>query len=566
MSDPRDPKAARPYAFERLTDDEWEELTFLLAHRENSAVVRLRAPDGGLDTILPSKDRPGKAERGWQAKHYPGEIHWGRCKESLDRAVEIWEPRRVTFVFPKDLSKDEHQAFVRHLAERHQEVTVDYLAKAKISADLDADGHGARIARRFFKADDPLEVMERALRAGGELSRGEHALDREFAIGDFVQGADPHFHWVIHKGLLGEPEPPRSPGAAMRLLFAKGDQRLIADAIPRSESSLQYGPRVTVIPDDTPEGREAKRLLGDLLEGGGRLELTEGVKIGMDRLPKPFGDLVQGPLEGQFTVSAVPEARPWYMQISAETDLGPGSLDLDLGPIDPAAGWDSEWTGSQGGLELTLRTRWLVKEARGETHIAFRFRPAGVPLRDMQQAIGTMVALHGSGVVRFVDRTGDRYPMEKQVSRQPVQSQLLDLKKLADALVTLEEAAGKPMPAIPAELSLAIIDRLSEIAELLRAGGEIGRITDSHAEMSSKGVSAFKQSGSDLEVRENVMVKVFDEEFSIATRIIKLPMMRVAHAERIPGKEDLWRVKLEPLYTDEVETWIAYEPLNPVGS
>jgi hypothetical protein len=408
--------------------------------------------------------------------------------------------------------------------------------------------------------------MERALRAGGELSRGQHVLDREFAIGEFVQGSDPHFHWVILKGLAGEQDPPRSPGAVMRLLFAKGDQRLVADAIPRNETALQYGPKVTVIPDDSPEGQEAKRLLADLLEGGGRLELSEGVKVEMDRLPKPLGDLVQGPLGGQITVSAVPEAAPWYMQINAETDLGPASLDLDLKPVHPAQGWDSEWTGSQGGFELVLRSRWLVRDGRGETQMAFRFRPAGVPLRDMQQAIGTMIALHGDGLVRFVDRTGNRDSMEKKVSRRDIQPQLLDLKKLADALVTLEEAAGKPMPSIPDEVPEAVIDQLSEIAELLKAGGEIGRITDSHAEMSSQGVSAFKRSGSDIEVRENVGVSVFGSKFSIAQRIIKLPMMRLVHAERLPGNEDLWRVKLVPLHGGEIETWIAFEPLNPVQS
>jgi hypothetical protein len=51
---------------------------------------------GGLDTLLPSVNRAGKADRGWQAKHFPDEIRWDKCEESLDRAVECWEVERVT--------------------------------------------------------------------------------------------------------------------------------------------------------------------------------------------------------------------------------------------------------------------------------------------------------------------------------------------------------------------------------------------------------------------------------------------------------------------------------------
>ena len=146
---PREPLSAHPYNLERLTDEEWEELTFLLANREDERVARLRAPDGGLDTLLPSEDRAGKADRGWQAKHYPGDIHWHKCVKSLDRAVALWEVNHVTFSFPRDLNQAEHITFHEKLSGRHDGVTVDYWAAAKVSAKWIRPRRGAspRLAR-----------------------------------------------------------------------------------------------------------------------------------------------------------------------------------------------------------------------------------------------------------------------------------------------------------------------------------------------------------------------------------------------------------------------------------
>jgi hypothetical protein len=214
--EPRDPLSASPFAFERLDDEEWEEITFLLAHREDDRVVRLRASDGGLDTVLPSEQRRGKGERGWQAKHYGRDIHWHKCQQSLDRAVRVWAVRHVTFVFPRDLNQDEHQTFHNKLGGRHAGVTVDYWGAGAVSSRLLADDRGERIARRFFGVADPIGLIERAQRAGGELSRGQHVLDRESAVHEFLQSADPHFSWAIQMLTRGEPVLPPRPGAIQR--------------------------------------------------------------------------------------------------------------------------------------------------------------------------------------------------------------------------------------------------------------------------------------------------------------------------------------------------------------
>jgi hypothetical protein len=562
--DQQDPRSASPFNFQKLTKDEWEELTFLLAHRENDKVVRLRAPDGGLDTLLPSTDRPGKADRGWQAKHFPKEIRWDQCEESLDRAVQVWEPKHITFTFPHDLTSREHKNFQKHLVGRHKGVTVDYWAEGKMSADLLADDAGSRITNRFFGRKDPVEIMERAMRSGGDLSRPEHVLEREFAIDEYVDSADPHFQWVIHKLGPDDPEPEQSPGAVMRLEFRKGDSRLLADAVPRGQSSAEnYGPKVTLITDDSKEGAEARRLLGELLGGIGRLRLREGLKIAMERVPKPFGDLISEPFEGEVLIKAVPNPAPWFMTIEVSSTLGEASMDLDLQPGEPSEDWDSEWRGSRGSLTLQIQTRWLINEGRGETSLRFDYSSSeAAPLSDRSLALGVMVALHGEGTMRFVDRTGEREALEQPLGGSKPKQELIDASELVSALLEIEKASGRKTPPMPEKISLKELDGIVLVGEHLRQGGILYRMKNVKMTGDNQAVAQLSKSGADIEVKEDASVMVFGEEIPVARRIIKLPYMTTKEVTRIRGKEDLWEIVLVPLEAEEVEVWAEMKPLT----
>jgi hypothetical protein len=65
----------------QLTPGEFEGLVFRVAWVEDRRVVRLQAPDGGLDTLLPDERRPGKAAHGWQAKRHTKSIDPGAGDE-----------------------------------------------------------------------------------------------------------------------------------------------------------------------------------------------------------------------------------------------------------------------------------------------------------------------------------------------------------------------------------------------------------------------------------------------------------------------------------------------------
>lgn len=78
-----DPKHPLPFPFGSLTDDEFDSLVYLLAQVSDPKVAKLRAPDGGLDTVRPSDDDPLVAAWGIQAKLHREHIKWADCRRSL---------------------------------------------------------------------------------------------------------------------------------------------------------------------------------------------------------------------------------------------------------------------------------------------------------------------------------------------------------------------------------------------------------------------------------------------------------------------------------------------------
>lgn len=175
-----------------LTDEDFEEVCFLVVRLEFPEAIKLDNPDGGADSALPSEDRATYL-RCWQAKRYTEHIRWGHCKDSLDRAVVRWRMSRYTFCFARNLTEGQEKKFQTDLVGRHAGVRVDYWSHSRLESALLTSEQGERIARHFY--GDPVgdaQAIARALRAGGELSSGEHAADRLSAIAEFLARHDPH--------------------------------------------------------------------------------------------------------------------------------------------------------------------------------------------------------------------------------------------------------------------------------------------------------------------------------------------------------------------------------------
>lgn len=205
---------ARVHRFNYLNlhDEEFEELTFLLAHLEEPGLVRPEDPDLGLDGVVRASGN-GPVSRGFQAKHFTGSPSWPQCRRSLDNAVANYEVEHVTFTFPRDLTGKQIRKFDAELADRHPGVGVDFWGASQLTARLLGSNDGERIARHIFGVEE-FERISRLIRAGQELDTGGHAIQVLGAANNLFTD-DPYFGYSLGTRPLSVTDVPPTAGAVM---------------------------------------------------------------------------------------------------------------------------------------------------------------------------------------------------------------------------------------------------------------------------------------------------------------------------------------------------------------
>lgn len=547
--DPRNPVAFR---FEDLTDDDFDRLTYLVAHLKDPQVIKLRAPDGGLDTVRTREDKPDEASWGLQAKLYPAQISWSKCKASLDRAVTQWgRPDRVTFAFPRDLTENQHKLFVKHLVNRHPDVKVDWWGQTKLTAALNGSPEGGAIAKEFFHREDPVDVADRLARAGGPLRTVDDLLTRQGAIGEFLQTAGPHFRFQTTQGRRGEQVPPVA-GSAMRLEFERGNDQITVDAVPKTNTALEhFGPKGRVTFKDADRARD---LLNAVQEVGGRAVLGEAT-VRMERIPPPFDALLAN-IDGVVSIRAEARVEPWAARLMVATDTGRESLDVDLVPERPAGDWDSVLAGRRHGLEVELRFRWEHDTASGAIEINWTYTQATGTAAERARVLGFVVALHGTGTFSIEDREERRPPLSERTEKRPLP---IDLQRLRDTyrdLAEVQEFAGTTFGPPPDHFTGDDTHNLAFLADQLRRGATSAKITSATFVVNGEGLQAFREVRSKLAVRDQLYARLFGREVHIAQRLTVLPPMCVAQAVRRADGD--WDVELVPVAGRDAPVHIEY--------
>jgi hypothetical protein len=557
-----DPKAQPPYRLDELTPDQFEGLVFRLAWAENAAVVRLRAPDGGLDTVLVDPDRPEAALRGWQAKRHTQRIDISDCQRSLDRAVTVWAPQTVTFVFPHDLTASEHTAFTRDVAARHPDVSVDYWGRSVVLARLDSE-EGRRIAAVFFEEHDAVEIAERMLRAGSPLKSGVDLVEAEFAIADGLAQKNVDYDWIILHGAVDAiGPPPLSPSTIMRIALTRGKTVMYADCVPR-HSSPSSRPELSLQPDDSPEGRQARQWLDALLsgQGGGRLSLRDGVRFALSDIPPPFDDLLdeEALSGGEVTIKAVAEPPPFYAQVIA----GNEAIDIDLLPITPTEEWDAELQGRIAGLVLTLRFVWSVNQGLGRLNISFEYRHTNAPHAVEASLLKWLLATHRHDEVVIEDRQGER-PSIRQPTNASTPEPWLELwAQLHEDLALLEQAAGTPAPPVPDIVSTEDVERIATMARILRVRRIEATVSDATLSFSSDALDfPLHRIVYNMTRQGTLVAQLFgDEQLAVAQETIPFPPMIVIERVVRPNGVD---VRFVPLTGSDAQVICEVTPLSEV--
>lgn len=550
MAAPEPPLGPRRLDFTALTDDDFELLCYLVVLIEFPDAVRLRAPDLGADSALPTNG--SGYTRCWQTKRFTEHVKWGHCRDSLDAAVPAYQMARYTFCFARDLTGSQHKLFRKHLVGLHDGVTVDYWGASRLVRALLASPQGERIANHFY--GDPTHdarALMHALRADGPLETGADATDRLRAVGEWLAGHDPFFAYTASVREAHIPSPGATPGAVVVFEEVGPETAERLEAVPRNAEAVErFGPEFAVLFESSDEGRAALQRFQRALETGEEVTVEQGVAIQFKRMPPLLQSRVpEEPLEDvSITFGPSEPGRPtrWPAHLVAHSDRGQGVIDIDLEPVDPPSGWDGALEGSRGGLTVILLFRRT--EDHGEAKLTFNFAyDSTLPVVDLLAATATLVALHGRGVLEIEARDGSRPNLQFDLVDQSLHPFVNALLQLLEGVRLIEEWSGRTLTLAPS-ISREEMWAISQVSYVLRNGHSNMNVEQVTLEFDQASYEAFQSRPlGPMRLGLPLRLNLFDEELSLGYLVGEVSDIRIASATPIAGAEpQAWSVRLEP--------------------
>ena len=371
------PRGPIEYPIENLTWEQFQDLAFLLARAEDSAVVPVRAKDHGLDARLPN--RSGQTVRGWQAKRYTSNVNWTACQESVTRAVAFWRPPRVTFVFPTDLSAGQQGTFKKKLIEEFPYVHFDWWGESELQRRIRDTEEGRRAAAWLFaNLEADRDESLRAYAAGGELSDAAQAAERVAAVQGFME-RDPHLRYtIVSSGAEGGETP--APADALISVEVEVDGKSVTfHASERYPGAgRDAGLEGAFVFSDDEAGRKARDAVDHVLREGGDVEIASGMGAKLTKVPVGLRGLVpETPIEGKIEIQAGKPTHDFVARTAGIPILvrcAANEIGMVLQAGDPLEGWDRTALGSAGGLESSCHLEGMKRRVSlewiGAGHLA----------------------------------------------------------------------------------------------------------------------------------------------------------------------------------------------------
>jgi len=489
-----------------MSDEEFEGLCARLVRLEFPSAVRPASTgDGGADMRLAGPNET--TERCWQAKHFPKQIRWDKCKESLRRCRETWNPSHYTFCFPRCLSATEQKTFDRHFRSGEIDIEVDHWNADELEARLDESDDGQSVARTFF--EDPArdkEHMARAFRAQGPLDTAGDALDRMVPVGDFLRQEDAYFFYPATTHQTGGPAPPSTPGAVMSVAQIEERTTSRIDAVPRDAEALErYSPEITLRTTADEAGERAAKLLQPAIERGVPVRLQHGegsgLEISINNVPPALEHLVAAQESGGYIELGAaeqilpPPPPPWQAHLRIETDRGRADLDVRLEPgRDVPPDWDGVLEGSVGGMDVQALFR--RRGDGGQISFDFKYRFASpASLEERVKALHAFAVLHGDGEVVITDRGSTGRP-EMRIATAPreLPREWSALTAFVEDLLSISDWAGVAVD-LPEEVDPTTIRVVADMARMVREGGRLVRWDYLEPVVTPEGLAQLQEGG-----------------------------------------------------------------------
>jgi hypothetical protein len=447
-----------------LSPDRFEQFVYELAHRENPKVERLKAPDGGADTVLPRGD--GTAERVWQAKRYPTQIGWAECEKSLSDAISNWKPDRVTFVFPRDLSKHPRKSFdtrlVGHPDAVANKVTVDHWNLSRIVQIL---GRHRDIAHRFWPdLERQTDKLDRVIKAGGKLESGQDLVERAEALADYGE-RDVNFRSQFNFG-GSDSETVNFDNLPYMAIEIRGERSRVQIATWVRDGAEVARPTLSFNDDDA--GEAARTAAVRKLAAGETATVTEGFSVAVVA-PDIVKELTKDGAFGPGSFDLVP-GEP--LTVCLEIDVDGETLSYTL-PLRPVPGANAGWAAFVGRTLVELNFTLLEKPAI-RASVGLRGDLEGTAA-ERAEAAALVHGFYAHDAIRI--RSDVLFPSGDNViagdfekfGEPSFPADMAVLRDIFRDIAYIEEQLGITLP-LPPAMSTEDVDAAATIAQVLRTG------------------------------------------------------------------------------------------------
>lgn len=355
---------------EDLGPRRFEELVAAVVLAGHPGAEQLGGKDGGADVLL---ERRGATDpKVWQVKHYPRDIHWAHCEESLDSAVAKHGAGEIVFVFPRDMSYTVKKTFKRRLVSRHPGVEVSYMAGSQIIHELrqrDDD-----LVEEFFGLDprDQARVLAEHLGSRGlQISKRPDAdeISQRLELADLAGRRDRYFRTEVAVTTGDIPPPAWAEAPSLLLTSGDGDRALRIAAWPEKDGGIRI--------DDFcfPEGEEGRRIrweVGNVLASQGAVQLPLGVSLRPPRIPEAVRAISDA---HEFAGLTVTPSRSHPVELAGELDGKHVERRMELvavPPLDPPP--DGMDAFSFGGIDDELS--FFITFHASEEMVTIRIEPS----------------------------------------------------------------------------------------------------------------------------------------------------------------------------------------------
>lgn len=557
-------KGTTTYDILGMNDEEFERLLSRLVRLEHPTAIKpANTSDGGADLVLPAGG-PGYS-RCWQAKHYPKNIHWGKCEKSLNDAREHWNPEHYTFVFPRELTVGEQKTFDKKFG--GLDIVVDQWNGEELQARLRASEGGKRVAKDFF--DDiglERERTNQAIEAAGRLETPQDAAARLQNIGAFLSKADSYFAYPASVHDEGGSAPGVAAGAVMSYAESDGQVRSRVDIVPRDEEAMdRYGPEFALAAQEGEAGRRAAERLQAALSRGEAVEIDDGIDVTFTRMPPAFEDMVGQRLTGKVILGPSEQARsvpPWKAHLRATSTEGVASLDVDLEPVaTPPDGWDAALTGQVAGLTVTAMLR--QRAGRGELSWNFNYQRASLTVAEQVEALRFMHVVSAAGEIVVTDSGGSGRPeLRMPTPEEPLAAPLgLMLTFLEDVRV-IEQWADVQYD-IPGDITFGVARKVAELANIIRNGGRGVTWSKSDVTIPTENVPVLRRQGV-MRVEHRVGTNIFGRTVALGLTQLEITGYQVVEEHPATGKPGFSTVRIEPSSEEHAKAFerLVKQPTN----